>query len=396
MDISGAPTRPRIVLFSYGFRPFFLLAGIYVILPVAAVIWVLMGGEWPTSALPPYTWHGHEMLFGFVSAAIAGFLLTAVPTWTGTKAVSGLPLACLALLWLASRAVLSPWVGSPNLFTQVLAIAFFPALAVTVAVPLVKKKNFRNLPFILILATLFLGDFTSLSRHFGWTGDQTLDGQRLALNTISLLIVIIGGRIIPAFTRNKLITMQRASNMRSQKLLDTTSILSVVAVLFGDIVAADTKLTGLLAAITAILLFIRLTGWGGHRVKDIPLLWVLHLGYFWLVLAFALKALWFAGGFGWAMNWVHAFTVGAFGTMILGVMTRVALGHTGRPLEISRGIMVSYLLVSAAALIRVFGPVLDGSYYTKALVTAASAWALAFVIFLLVYSRILIGPRVDE
>jgi uncharacterized protein involved in response to NO len=200
---------------------------------------------------------------------------------------------------------------------------------------------------------------------------------------------------MPAFTRNALIAMQRDSAMRSHRAIDIASIVSVAAVLLGDVFSSDSTFTGLLAAFSAALLLIRLSGWGGLRVLDVPLLWVLHLGYSWLVLAFALKALWLLGGFSWAVNWTHAFTAGAFGTMILGVMTRVALGHTGRPLEISKAVTVSYVLVSAAALIRVFGAAMAGAYYTKVLAASVSAWTAAFVIFLVIYTPILISERVD-
>lgn len=393
--IAGSSARPGFILFAYGFRPFFLLAGIYATVPVAATVWVLAGGRWPAQAPPLFSWHGHEMLFGFVSAAVAGFLLTAVPTWTGTKSVSGVPLACLVLLWLAGRAVSSPWVAPSNVFVQILGIAFLPALAVTVAFPLIRTKNFRNLPFILLLAILFVADFVSQSLRYGWTDEQLLDGQRLAINAVALMIVIIGGRIVPAFTRNALIALRRESALRNQRAIDIASIVLVAAVLVGDILAAGSIFTGLLAAFAAALLLVRLSGWGGFRVLDVPLLWVLHLGYGWLVLAFALKALWVLGALSWAVSWMHAFTAGTFGTMILGVMTRVALGHTGRPLRLARAVTVSYVLVSAAALIRVFAPAVAGTHYTEVLAASALAWTSAFAIFLVIYTPILLSPRVD-
>jgi uncharacterized protein involved in response to NO len=394
-DVPRTAARRGFVLFSYGFRPFFLLAGIYAAVPAATTVAVLAGGAWPQQAPPLFSWHGHEMLFGFASAAVAGFLLTAVPTWTGTKAVSGFALACLVLLWLAGRIVSSPWVAPSNLFPQVLAVAFFPALASTVAVPLIRTKNVRNLPFILLLAILFLGDFASQSSRYGWTDEPLLDGLRLAINTVTLMIVIIGGRIIPAFTRNALKAMRRESTMRSQRAIDIASIAVVAAVLLGDVLAPDSMFAGVLAAFSAALLLIRLSGWGGLRVLDQPLLWVLHVGYAWLALAFALKALWLLDGSIWAASWLHAFTAGAFGTMIMGVMTRVALGHTGRRLQIGRAVTASYVLVSAAALARVFGASAAGAYYTEVLAVSVLAWTSAFAIFLVVYAPILIGPRVD-
>jgi uncharacterized protein involved in response to NO len=157
----------------------------------------------------------------------------------------------------------------------------------------------------------------------------------------------------------------------------------------------DSMLTGVLAALSAGLLLLRLTGWGGLRTLDVPLLWVLHLGTCWLVFALTLKAVWLLGGFVFAMNWMHAFTAGVFGTMILGVMTRVALGHTGRPLDVSWPVVVSYVLVSAAALTRVFGPWLAPNDYTLVLTISIAAWAAAFMIFLAGYTPILFKPRPD-
>jgi uncharacterized protein involved in response to NO len=352
-------------------------------------------GQWPQAALPLFVWHGHEMLFGFVAAAIAGFLLTAVPTWTNTKAVSGVPLVSLVLLWLAGRVVALPWVPETSVLAQTIGIAFFPALALTVAIPLIRTRNFRNLPFLLLLSVLFLGEIAFHARYFGWTEEPSLDGLRLTINTVMVMIVIVGGRIIPAFTRNALAAMQRDVKIRTQRFIDIAAIFSVAGVLLGDVFAMDSILTGVLAALSAGLLLIRLTGWGGLRTFDVPLLWVLHLGTCWLVFALALKALWLLGGFGWAMNWMHAFTAGVFGTMILGVMTRVALGHTGRPLDVSWLVVVAYVLVSAAALTRILGPWFAPNYYTLVLTTSIVAWSAAFAIFLVGYTPILFKPRPD-
>ena len=392
---SGSSAQSGFVLFSYGFRPFFLLAGLYALVPTGTVYLALTLGQWPEAAVPLFAWHGHELLFGFVAAAVAGFLLTAVPTWTGTRAVSGIPLICLVLLWLAGRVTSWPWLQTPNVFSQALSVAFFPALAVAVAIPLIRAKNFRNLPFILLLMLLFLGDLAFHAQYLGWIEGQTFDGRRLTINTVMLMIVVVGGRIIPAFTRNALALMQRDVRIRTQPMIDTAALVSVVSVLLGDLFVTDSVLTGLLAALSAALLLLRLTGWGSLRTLDVPLLWVLHLGSCWLIVALVLKALWLLGGFGWAMNWMHAFTVGTFGTMILGVMTRVALGHTGRPLEISRAVVISYVLVSVAALIRIFGPWLAPDRYVGLLTASVFVWIAAFAIFLVIYIPILIRPRVD-
>ncbi len=388
-------TRSSVVLFSYGFRPFFILAGLYAIVPVGGVYWALKTGEWPESALSVFAWHGHEMLFGFVSAAIAGFLLTAVAAWTNTKAVSGFPLICLVLIWMTGRAASLPWMPMPGIVVQILRVAFFPALALAVAVPLVRTRNLRNLPFIVLLTVFFVADLAFQARQHGSIMGDSVDGLRLAINVVMLMIVIVGGRIIPAFTRNALVSIRRDARIRARRVIDVASIVAAVSVLAGDLYAADSSTAGYLAALCAGLLFVRLSGWSGIRTLDIPLLWVLHLGYFWLVVALALKAIWILSGVGWAMNWIHAFTAGAFGTMILGVMTRVALGHTGRQLHVSVAIPIAYGLVSAAALIRTFGPWITQTHYLDVLGVSATLWVSAFAIFLVVYTPILISPRVD-
>jgi uncharacterized protein involved in response to NO len=362
---------------------------------MGTIYWAMATGQWPEDALPLFVWHGHEMLFGFAAAAIAGFLLTAVPTWTGTRAVSGIALIALVLLWLAGRVASSPWVQPASTATQFFGMAFLPALAITVAIPLVRTRNLRNLLFIPLLAVLFLGEIAFHVRYFAWTEGQVFDGLRLTINAVMLLVVIIGGRIVPAFTRNALAAIRRDVTIRSYPAVDRAAILSVVGVLLGDIFAMDSTSTGLLAALSAGLIFVRLTGWGGLRTFDIPLLWVLHLGFCWLIVALSLKALWLLGGFAFAMNWMHAFTAGVFGTMILGVMTRVALGHTGRPLVVPAAVVVAYVLVSAAALIRVFGPWFAQSHYTLVLAVSVAAWASAFAIFLFCYTPVLLTPRPD-
>ena len=178
-------------------------------------------------------------------------------------------------------------------------------------------------------------------------------------------------------------------------MLDIAAILAVVAVVVGDVTVPDSTASGALALIASALILLRLSGWGGLRTLDIPLLWVLHLGALWLVIGFGLKGLWLLYGFGWAVNWMHAFTTGAFGTMILGVMTRVALGHTGRPLQIGCSVIVSYALMTVAAMIRVFGASLLPGWYMQILAISVIAWAAAFLLFLIVYAPILSRPRLD-
>ncbi|MDP6617509.1 MAG: NnrS family protein, partial [Gammaproteobacteria bacterium] len=373
------------VIFSYGFRPFFLLAGLWAIVPMLTVWFSIYSGQWPAEAIPLFTWHGHEMIFGFAAAAIAGFLLTAVPSWTGTKAVSGFPLIILAILWVFGRIEVAPFWSPASLPVQSLSVAFFPMLAVLVGTPLVRNKNFRNLPILLIVGILFVADFLFQGAHFGWFEPPSVDPLRLAINVVLLLVAIIGGRIVPAFTNNALVAMQRAKPITSTQWLDRVAIIGLIAILVGDLIAKNTMTTGLLAGFVALVLGFRMTGWRGQHTLDTPLLWVLHLGYCWLVVGLVLKAAWLIGGYGWSANWMHALTIGAYGTMVLGVTSRAGLGHTGRPLVVSKPVVVAYLFVSVAAVLRVWGPSLLPDNYWNVILLADLIWSAAFALFLLVY-----------
>ena len=247
----------------------------------------------------------------------------------------------------------------------------------------------------MLLALLFLAELLFLGPQFGWFDTPPFDPLRLAVNTIALMVTVVGGRIIPAFTRSALAALGRPAEIRAHGVLDTAAIVAVAAVLVGDLVAPLGVASGVLAAAAAALLALRFRGWHSLVTRGVPLLWVLHVGYAWLAAGFALKAAALLGGFPFAQNWLHAITVGAFGTMILGVMTRAALGHTGRPLEASTPIAVAYGLVSVAALLRVAGTWLLPAYYLHVLAAAATAWVAAFALYLVVYTPILLRPRVD-
>lgn len=383
-------------LFSYGFRPFFLLAAGFAVLALLTLLGGLTLGVWIGEALPLVRWHAHEMLFGFVAAAIAGFLLTAVPTWTGSRAVSGLPLAALVALWLAARAVMSPMLGLQDTPWIWLDAAFLPALGVVLGVPLVRSRNYRNLPFLLFLALLTGADALFLGAQLGWLTPQSFDPLRLATNLVLLMIAVVGGRVIPAFTRNALLKCKVPCVLTPRPWLDRASLAAVAAVVVADVVRQDTALAGWLAALAAVLLAARASGWHGHRTLRMPIVWILHAGYGWLCVALALKAVWLLGHAPWAATWLHALTAGAFGTMILAVMSRVALGHTGRELVVARPIIVAYGLVIAGAALRVAGPAALSSHYLQVLAAAGASWLAAFVIFLAVYVPILTTPRPDE
>lgn len=389
------PSHQPMVLFSYGFRPFFLLAGLWAIVPMVTLLWSLSIQSWPVDTIPLFRWHAHELIFGFVSAAIAGFLLTAVPSWTGQQALAGARLMALVAVWVVERIVVSPFVDLPDALALPLEIAFLPTLAVALVVPLIRAKKMANAVFLLFLSVLFAADLLFHGQVHGLIGDLPFDSLRLALNMVLLMVVIIGGRIIPAFTQNALHQLGRPAQTAAPSWLNAAAVSVVALVVIADVFAQDSIFSGLLAAVAALLLLGRLAHWQGHRTLDVPLLWVLHLGYGWIVVALALKALWLLTANHWAINWMHALNSGAFGTMILAVMTRAALGHTGRALEASKAIAVAYFLVSFAAATRVWGTVALPAYFWNSIYVAGGLWVTGFAIYLVVYCPVLLGPRAD-
>lgn len=379
-----------------GFRPFFLLAGLDAVFNMA--VWLLVyrhPDAWPPDGIAPVYWHAHEMMFGFIAAAIGGFLLTAVPGWTNRPPYAGLPLAALVAVWLAGRVAMAATGDLSPVTVAVLDLAFFPALVLALAPPLLRAGQWRNLPFVPLLTFLFLADLLFHLGNLGIVANGQMIGLGLALDIVAILIVVIGGRIIPAFTRNGLLRQGVSIAIPPRPWLDHAAVAAIVAVLLGDILFPQSPVNGAIALAAAAIQAARLAQWHGHRTLRDPLIWVLHIGYGWLVLALLLKGLWFVEGAAFAAKWIHAFTAGAFATMILAVMTRAALGHTGRGLTAPRPIAVAYLLVTLAALVRVFGGTLFPDSYDGIILAAGLIWIGAFGLFVLVYAPILLSPRAD-
>jgi uncharacterized protein involved in response to NO len=387
---------PRLVPFAYGFRPFFLLAGLDAIANMAVWLFVYFRPEnWPQTALAPMYWHAHEMLFGFIAAAIGGFLLTAVPGWTGRASYSGAPLIALSGLWLAGRIAMWPPIPVPPTAAAAIDLAFFPALVATLAPSLIRARKLRNLPFLVLLAALFLAN---LAFHLGTLGVLPAGehiGLGVATDIVCILIVIVGGRIIPAFTKSGLMRYGVHAPVVSRPIIEYLAIGSIVAVLAADSTSPLTPLDGAVTLAAGVIQAIRLGQWQGQRVWRDPLVWVLHLGYAWLCLGLMLKGVWILFAAPFAAKWVHALTVGAFTTMILAVVTRASLGHTGRQLIAPAPIASAYLLITLAAAVRVFAPVLFPENYSGVIAGAGLLWIAAFGVFLWIYAPILVTPRVD-
>ena len=216
-----------------------------------------------------------------------------------------------------------------------------------------------------------------------------------ALNIVLILITIIGGRIVPAFTRNALRARGIEVSLHSPPVVARLVMLAMLAMLFCDLFLPDSSITAAIVAFAAMLHLWRLAGWHGWRTGGQPIVWVLHLAYLWLPVGLGLKAAWLAGGFGWAAHWLHALGAGAAGLMILAVMTRAALGHTGRPLQVRGSIAAAYGLLALSVIVRAFGPLIAPLDYAAIVVAAAILWIAAFLLFLAVYTPILLRPRVD-
>lgn len=381
-------------LWGYGFRPFFLAAAVLAALVIpwwaGTLAWgIALGTDWPGTL-----WHGHELLFGFIAAAIAGFLLTAVPSWTGERGFAGWPLMLLAAVWTLGRIAVGTSSLWPLPVVAVLDLLFLPGLLALVLPPLMRSRN-RNTPLLAVLTALWA---TNVAFYWGLShGNMALARHALfiGIDIVLLLVTVIGGRIVPAFTGAALKQSGVTASMRVWSALTPLALAAMVAVVLVDIWGPDTAVAGVLAAATALIQAVRLAQWQGMRVVRAPIAWVLHLAYLWLPLGFALKALALLAGVSFARFYLHALTIGAATTMIVAVMSRAALGHTGRPLVVSRPTVCAYGLLAAAAVVRVFGPAVLPLPYIGDIVLAAALWTAAFLLFLAVYAPILLSPRVD-
>lgn len=388
---SPAPPAGGPAVLSAGFRPFFLLAALWAALAIPAWLAAYFHGWAPGGAVPALHWHAHEMVAGFGLAAVAGFLLTAIPNWTGRMPVRGRPLAALALCWIAGRLglVFSSALGAD--VAALLDLAFPVALAVVVARELVAGRNWRNLP---MLAAIGLLGASSALMHLEVLGvaDTAALGHRLGIATLLALMALVGGRIIPSFTRNWLARARPHGPMPAPMgQLDLAALLVTVAGLAAWVAAPGTRTSSMLLVGAGLATGVRLSRWCGLATRTEPLLVVLHAGYGWLALGLlALGASGFVEGLPASVA-VHALTTGAVGTMVLAVMTRASLGHTGQPLVATPATVAAFVLVTLAALLRVAAPFTPA--YGVVLSMAGLAWSAAFATFAFAYAPLLLRPR---
>ena len=376
--------------FERGFRPFFFGAGLFA--AIIMLLWItslVFDFTIPTS-FSPRQWHFHEMVFGYISAVIAGFLLTAIPNWTQRLPVLGMPLALLWALWLAGRIAISYSSGFP-LIAAIVDSAFLIIFAALVWREVMAGKNNKNLPICLIVSIFALAN---IAFHYSYLNDgSTALIERLALGMVAMLLSLLGGRITPSFTLN----WMRKHNMLplppSFGNFDKLSLVLVAAALISWVIYPDHLITGLFFALAGFTSFVRIARWRGYAVIGEPLLFVLHLGQLWISLWLAMMAVTIISP-DWmdSTSALHALSVGAVGTMTLAVMTRASLGHAGRPLKAGIGAVSIFILVISAAIVRIVANDLPFDYQNT-LSLAGILWVMAFLLFVILWSPMLFSNR---
>lgn len=383
-----------IPVLSFGFRPFFLMGALYAAFAVLHWLLILGGMVEAPGGIDPIAWHQHEMLFGFSSAIVAGFILTAVPNWTGRLPVAGRALAALALLWLAGRVALAliGVIGEP--IAALIDAAFLFVLAGLIAREIVNGSNWRNLPPALLITLLAVANAVFHLELQGVIAANGL-GARIGIGVIAMLIGLIGGRIVPSFTRNWLVKRQVQTDMPNDlpspfAAYDKMALLLLAVTLLSWIAFPESQLSFMLQTLAGIAHIIRLARWRFWRCLAEPLVLILHVGYAWLAVGLMLLGLVHLIPAINDLAALHALTSGAFGTMMLAVMTRATLGHTGRQLIADGWTVTIYAAVTLGSIARVLSPVLAGGVWLQA---AGLLWAGAFLLFAVVYGPMLLRAR---
>jgi uncharacterized protein involved in response to NO len=372
-------------LLSYGYRPFFLLGSIWAGVEVLAWLPMFYGELALATAFSPRDWHVHELLFGYVPAVVAGFLLTAIPNWTGRLPLQGAPLAVLVLVWLAGRYAVTLSANIGWLGATLVDCAFLAFMAAAVAREIVAGKNWRNLKIVALLCLLAAGNLGfHLEAHFE---GLAVYSTRLSIAAVLILIMVIGGRIIPSFTRNWLMRQEPGRLPAPFGRFDIACLALSGASLALWIVVPEGEPTGIALSVAAAFNLVRLGRWAGDRTFSDRLVLVLHVAYAFLPLGFLLGGL-SAFGIAAPSAGIHAWTAGAIGLMTLAVMSRASLGHAGRALVASPALQAVYAAAFAAALARICA-VLHPAWSEALLPVAAFAWSAAFLGFASLYAPIL-------
>lgn len=381
-----APRQP-FALFNLGFRPLYLLAGVFATLSVP--YWVAQLNGWlpPPASHSGALWHAHEMIFGYAFAVVIGFLFTAVRNWTNAPTPTGPALAAIAALWLAGRLLtLTPW-----MFAAAAAdAAFAVAAAVGIGRPLLAAGNRRNYFFIAVVLGFGVANLAFQLGIAGLIDFSVQRGLQIGLDLILFVMIVMGGRVIPMFTANGIPGMQP----RRHPHVERVALTSVVLLIAADALGLPPVAIALIAAIAGIAHAVRLALWQPWRTVRKPIVWILHASYAWIAVHLLLRAATLLDLVP-ASAATHALTVGAIGGLTLGMMTRTARGHTGRPLDTDRMETTAYVLVHLGALVRVFVPLIAPAAYLHAVIASGLLWGVAFLLFTLKFIPILTRPRAD-
>lgn len=380
------PPQAGFALFALGFRPFYLLASVFAALSIP--LWALQfSGRLGLPYLAGPLWHAHEMLFGFTLAVIVGFLFTAGRNWTDMPTPTGWQLAALALLWIAARVlVLTPFAVAAALAN----IAFPLAAAIALAIPFFKSRNRRNYFFIALLLVLATASAAVHLGQLGLVDVPAFLGVRLALDIVLFVLAVMGGRVIPMFTNNGV----PGAGAAREPVIEKAALGAVLALVVADLFRLDGWPLASLAAFAGLMHAARWALWRPWKTLRVPLVWVLHLAYAWVPAHLLLRSLAELGIVASSLP-THALTVGAVGGLVIGMMTRTARGHTGRPLRADRFETACYLLVLLAAVVRVGLPLARPEFTVGAVLASAALWSFGFGLYAVRYWPVLTRPRLD-
>lgn len=374
-------------LLSAGFRPFFLLGAIQSGLVILLWLAIFNGEMELATAFAARDWHVHEMLYGYLPAIVTGFLFTAIPNWTGRLPLRGLPLLALVIVWLGGRLCLTIPFEASWLAKMLVDASFLALVAAAAAREILAGRNWRNLPMVILVLLLFAGNVTfHLEAHFRGVADVAI---RIGIAVVVLLISLIGGRIIPSFTRNWLVRKNPGRLPVPFARFDIIVVAAGALALLGWTVAPHLYATSICLAVAGVLHLVRLLRWAGERTFGERLLLILHIGYAFIPLGFVFSAL-AAFGYVPASAGVHAWMVGGAGIMTLAVMTRATLGHTGQQLSASVATQAIYAAIITAAVARIAAVLVPASG-AGLLHLAAFAWAAAFLGFAVAFGPLLLG-----
>jgi uncharacterized protein involved in response to NO len=388
MRIDRGTKSQTFAVLALGFRPFFLAAGISAVALVVVWLAMLTGRLPQPDYLAGPVWHAHEMLFGYLAAVIAGFLLTAVRNWTGMDTPTGLALAGLVTLWLAARLV--PWLGVPPILAALVDVAFFPTLAIALRRPLWRSPNPVNRVFLLLFAGMTLASALVHLDALGLVPGGAARGHRLMLDLIIVTMLLVSGRVMPFFTERGIL----GAKPRTFPVVERLTFILAGALLAADMIQPYGKPPGAMAVSLGLVLLVRIAGWHDRRVWTTPMLTVLYAGLLWLALGLILDGL---PAFTTlpARGALHTLTIGAVGVVTLGMMARVSVGHTGRPMQAAALTIVAFVLINASAALRGLAPLIYPDAYHAWLMSSGLCWILAFGLFLWVHAPMLVKPRPD-